>query len=657
MVKVNTLDLKKNKGSIYNDLKEFYNRNKGVLYSYQDFEVAGIKEFKVISNKIRQLETYEKKRFSTELIKMIEDVFSSTTEDLSNLEGYITLNPIINYYYSFRKSIKALCRTSPMVLEKLGKLSTDILLNSNSSEMIKFALVTGEICNIPEMDHFLNIYSIHNEYLFYVIKAYENMNDGNKIIFDLAKKAKGYGKVFCVISLQPVNHEIEKWMIEYGAENNVAISELLSYTMLSLNLLEYLKSNSFNEDEVELFSKSFSMLISDFSLDDINNGLEVCRILIELIDKFGKGIYSLYASISIIYAIENLVLDKYREDKSDTPKIDSIHEEVFKKCKSVFKKEFWYEVVSREISNIEIETSVLISCAEKTGYKLKKNEFELLLKRDYNNALLYKYAFLIGNKTIRKLAFKVGLEKLPINEILSGQDELKIDDLVYSEIAHISYFIIIKYCKYEDFKDEYKEINLKALNANLIETRLQAATNLEKFKEELDWLDEEIINDAISREMIPSIRRKLNLLLEKNNNKEKRYIDIRNIEVNPHIKDIYLELITIAGTNSIDMSEVKDTLNEDEIVYLNKEENNIYDENAIQILTTKGYLIGYIPKGKNSILRNLLDNQKFLYGIVESISDNYEIIKVKIYLSYKDVVDEISTTIALLSKEDDQYIQ
>ena len=427
--------------------------------------------------------------------------------------------------------------------------------------------------------------------------------------------------------------------------------------MLSLNLLEYLKSNSFNEDEVELFSKSFSMLISDFSLDDINNGLEVCRILIELIDKFGKGIYSLYVSISIIYAIENLVLDKYREDKSDTPKIDSIHEEVFKKCKSVFKKEFWYEVVSREISNIEIETSVLISCAEKTGYKLKKNEFELLLKRDYNNALLYKYAFLIGNKTIRKLAFKVGLEKLPINEILSGQDELKIDDLVYSEIAHISYFIIIKYCKYEDFKDEYKEINLKALNANLIETRLQAATNLEKFKEELDWLDEEIINDAISREMIPSIRRKLNLLLEKNNNKEKRYIDIRNIEVNPHIKDIYLELITIAGTNSIDMSEVKDTLNEDEIVYLNKEENNIYDENAIQILTTKGYLIGYIPKEKNSLLRNLLDNQKFLYGIVESISDNYEIIKVKIYLSYKDVVDEISTTIALLSKEDDQYIQ
>ena len=67
-----------------------------------------------------------------------------------------------------------------------------------------------------------------------------------------------------------------------------------------------------------------------------------------------------------------------------------------------------------------------------------------------------------------------------MNEILSGQDELKIDNLAYEDIAQICFFIIIKYSQYEDFQDEYKDINLQALRAPLIETRIASCNKSSK---------------------------------------------------------------------------------------------------------------------------------------------------------------------------------
>ena len=55
MVKKDKENLTYNEKSIYYDLKEFHDRNPGVLYSYQDFETAGIREFKSITSKVRPL--------------------------------------------------------------------------------------------------------------------------------------------------------------------------------------------------------------------------------------------------------------------------------------------------------------------------------------------------------------------------------------------------------------------------------------------------------------------------------------------------------------------------------------------------------------------------------------------------------------------------
>ena len=659
MINLNEEDSTYNKESIYHELKEFHDTHIGVLYSYQDFEIAGIREFKAVFNKVRPLKEYEKNRMAAELIKLLKNVIEEEEEEeLLKIDGYLTLNPIINYYDNYVKELKALKESDVNISESLNELLYNILVNSSSSEEVKLALISANIFNFKGIEKVLEVLSIHNEYIFYVIKIYENMRNGNELIFKLAKNSKGYGKLFSVMTLKPINYEIKNWMINYGYENNVGTSELLLYSMLSLDLLDYLENNEFDGNEIELLSKAFCMLLSEYGLDEIDNQIKVCEKLIEKIYENGTGIYSLYACISIIYSIEALVLDEDKPNNESTSyTFDQEYKDIIEYCKKICKKPTWIEVIEDEISNIEIETSVLISCAEKTGYKVKKNEFELLLKRDYINPLLYKYAFAFGNKFIKKCAFKLGMKKLPMDELLSGQDELNIDDLVYEEISQICLFIIIKYAEYEDFPKEYKQLNLKALKSPLVETRIEAINNLEELKDELDYLDEEIINEAIKTEIISSIRRRLSLLLTKPENREKKYVEIKDVRTAPHIKDIYLTSVNIAGIRFVDISEVCNKLGEEDIVYLNRETNNPYDEKAVQVVTKEGYVLGYIPKEENSILKNLIDSGKYLYGVIRKISDDYEEIRIRVYLSYKDVVDEITSTLSLLSKGKEDYVQ
>jgi hypothetical protein len=657
MVRKNKENLINGKKSIYYDLKEFYNINLGVLYSYQDFEKAGIQEFNSVSRKMRPLQDYEKNIFASGLIKiLLKDIFND--EKLSEVNGYITLNPIINYYESFIMLFKEQLEVNKDISTKINTIVMKMVMDSDSSEEIKLGLILAPICNIENVKDILNIFSIHNDYLFYVIKAYEYIGSCNNIIFEFAKKSNGYGKVFCVMSLKPTTSEIRKWLIEEGSDNDVGVPELLSYSMLSLELLDYLESTEFDGEETEVLSKSFSRLFSDYGLDEIKDGLKVCDKLLEVIDKVNGGIYSLYAVISILYSIESIIIDDYKAKGPNAVKLKDEYKIIIENCKNICKKDFWHEIIASEVSNIDVESSVLISCAEKTNYKLKKKEFELMLKRDSSNPLLYKYAFAIGNQSIKKCAFDFGLKKLSLDEILSGQEELKIETLAYENIAQICFFIIIKYSQYEDFQDKYKQLNLRALKAPLIETRVEAANNLQRFREEFDSLDKEIIDDAISAEMVGSIRRALNSLLIKTENKEKKYIEVSdNMHIDEHVKDIYLCNIEVAGTSYVDMNEVHNKLLEDNMLYLKRENNNVYDSDAIVIITPEGYVIGYVPKENNFILKNLMDKGKYLYGKIKEISDDYSDINIEIYLSYKDIIEEITGTLSLLSGERDQYLQ
>lgn len=120
---------------VFDELKEFYYNNNGELYSYQDFEKSGVKEFNMSSHKINDLKVYEKNRLADDFIRIFLDI-AQDKEEVTVLEGYVTLNPVINYYENLEKLFKCIYEYENNKIY-IENLIYKIITKSNSKELIK----------------------------------------------------------------------------------------------------------------------------------------------------------------------------------------------------------------------------------------------------------------------------------------------------------------------------------------------------------------------------------------------------------------------------------------------------------------------------------------------------------------------------------------
>ncbi|MDO5515907.1 MAG: DNA-binding protein [Clostridium sp.] len=647
--------------SYYIELKEFYDNNAGELYSFQDFDEAGQTEYRVFTEKVKPLKVFEQNRIAYELVEILF-LSLKRKKSYSDIEKFIKVKPVIYYYENLRGILRAVIEEDQDKKDMLENFVKDIIYNSNNEEMVKLSIIAAQVVKLENLEEILEVFSIHNKFIFYVINDYEHIDGSNEKIFKIAKSSKSYGKLFSLAALNMSNTYMEDWVIEKGCIDNYGITEITEYSMLSADLLSYFNRTKFDYDKIEVFAKSFSIMISDYGISEIKDKIEVCQKLLEIIDDIGGGIYSLYAVVSILYSVDGIIVDYYKEkQRIETLKNYEGYKNIIELCTDICSEKCWNDVIEEAIADIEIEPDVLVTCIEKTEYKLKKKEYENLLKRDYLNPLLYKYALCVGNKAIRKSAFKLGVKNLPLNDMTTGAEELKIDELTYDEISYICLYIIIKYSQIKDFTDDIsdcKELLLNSLQCPLIEIREECVNKLEEIKDILNEGEVEFIYDCIERESIASIRRALKCIAHANdddNNKKSIYVEPPE-RIQLHPKDTFLIDSEILGNDVFDRTKVESLIQENNIVYV--VENPSEDEEHSSVVSmNNGYIIGYIEKPVDDILGNMIRSGRYIYGKIKNIDEDLSEIKISIFLSYRDVEDGVSDVLSLLSKVKEEYVQ
>ena len=647
--------------SYYRELKEFHDKNQGELYSFQDFEKTGQMEYKVFTGKIKPLKLFKKNKMAAGLVKTLLEVIENK-KDYKNIEEYLKSNQVIYYYENIRETLNAVIEND---IEKKGVFENfvnDVIFNSRNEEMIKLSLIMAQVLEVENLDEILEVFSIHNSFIFYVINDYLHMKGRNHKIFELSKHSMSYGKLFALANLKVSTDEIESWIVENGCIDNYGIPEITEYSILSVNLLDYLNKADFADSDIEVFAKSFSIMLSDYGLFELDDNIEVCNKILEIIDDIGGGIYCLYAVISILYSVDGIIIDYYKEKKTIETLNNYVgYKKIIELCTDICNEPYWNDVIEGAINNIELEPDVIITCIDKTGYKIKKKEYESILKRNYYSPLLYKYALAVGSKAIRKTAFKLGIVNLPIDDMTTGADELKIENLTYDEVAYVCFYVLIKYSKIEDFPDdinEYKHINFRGLQCPVIEIREECINNLVKIKNLINDSDRELIHRLLGKEPIGSIRRGLRSLQEKciDDEKNKQLITERpkTIQINP--RDAFLSRAHVFGGEEFNRMKVQSLLKENTVVYIIRNPYD-YDRYSTVVCTANGYIIGYVEKPLDDMLGNLIRAGRYVYGMIKKISDDLYDITMSVYLSYKDVEDGVSDVLALLSKTKEEYIQ
>lgn len=114
---------------IYDDLKEFYNKNKSQLYTYQDLELSGKNEYEISIKKSYQLKEYEKNRLSNELIEIIINV-SKEYKQIKKLINYINANQVILYYDNYIKLLKNYLKYNDELKKNFDKFIINLVTKS-----------------------------------------------------------------------------------------------------------------------------------------------------------------------------------------------------------------------------------------------------------------------------------------------------------------------------------------------------------------------------------------------------------------------------------------------------------------------------------------------------------------------------------------------
>lgn len=63
--------------------------------------------------------------------------------------------------------------------------------------------------------------ALSDEFTVYAIWAVKRLNNGNDIIFDIAQKVHGWGRIHAVDALEPETEEIKQWLLYEGIKNSI----------------------------------------------------------------------------------------------------------------------------------------------------------------------------------------------------------------------------------------------------------------------------------------------------------------------------------------------------------------------------------------------------------------------------------------------------
>ena len=105
----------------------------------------------------------------------------------------------------------------------------------------------------------------------------------------------------------------------------------------------------------------------------------------------------------------------------------------------------------------------------------------------------------------------------------------------------------------------------------------------------------------------------------------------------PFVKEIFLMNCHVAGTSyTKDIDKIEQDLNLNDILILQRDPKNPYDELAILVLDEKGRKLGFVPKHKNEVIARLMDAGKLIFGKIEEKQYINSWLEIKLRLFMRD---------------------
>ncbi len=100
-----------------------------------------------------------------------------------------------------------------------------LAFESMDAETVKLGIALlglVDIADAPELMNKLVNLALFEEFTLYVAATLSQCETGNMLLFGIAQKVDGWGKIYAVGRLEPQTEEIKAWLLRHGCENTVS---------------------------------------------------------------------------------------------------------------------------------------------------------------------------------------------------------------------------------------------------------------------------------------------------------------------------------------------------------------------------------------------------------------------------------------------------
>lgn len=627
-------------------VKEFVSKHHDDIYENQDFKISG--KFDVEQFLIGEELSIERKySLSRKLIANIKKYLKYSNEE--ELINFLDENKLILYYFTFYEMISAYVNDGFMDKEDLISIAERFITKSNEKSLIKLGITLLGVTDKEKAKAYGSVVGRLSEYTFFVVYAVKNSIKENDFIFDLFKRTYGYGRLICLQNIYPFNDEIKDKALILGMNNEGLEGISASILSKKTNLSWYLDPQIINEN---YFHKISKVMIDILKLDEksiytIEDSDKVVMLYLDNIDKMGNTIDDMvavdYLGYSIYAEAEDVdMIPKYLKDQM----IDKIGE--------IIVSEKWKPIFRQGLQEGRYDVDFYYNIQELIDETIEFDDLMTFLRKNPLDIAIYYHIGDSGDKKDMIKLLKFAKDTLPLNEINGGSEDLEKEDLTSKNHGDICLMFLLKFLMKYDMEDD--ELYISSLSSRFNECRKLSLRYLKKRNiiknKDIQKLLKILVNIEPNREIQEKIAKSIYNDEDKMSEKKEEIINVKKQLITPHIKDVSLMNINVAGMYYRNMDIIDGIIGENDIVILKRENDNPYDKNAIQVATENGYVIGYVPKQSNHTLKQLLDKGKYLYGIIEDVDLDKNYMNIDVALSYKDVVLDIKEIMSMIDGSD-----
>ena len=450
------------------------------------------------------------------VFQISEGKFEEAQNNLENLDFFMISRRegLLNWIIQEQKQIN---------IDNLCEFTISQLSTSKNIEVIKFCLCVLEIIKLEtEKDTIekVKILALSDEFTLYCLNILKNLKNSNEEIFEIAKKVKGWGRIYSIKYLKVTNDEIKEWILEEGCHNYI-IPAYTAYTCAKkINLVEILNEDKISNKKFNDISYLMNALLDEEAITGISN-LEDRELLIE---RYLEKAKTLASAEEDYYAI--ITLKEYIKNNKE------INNELIKICDEILNSE-----KTRNIVKELLKEGYGYNIAKYLGIDIDKYILEYLQDNPLKNPYI---VFNISErenmeKLVSLIEKKLTLEKLegaPTDKFYSKNEKNKeyiFLDTIIKKLGNFGRtegkFVVSVYPvdptasmdEPENFIGIGENLIICALNSPYVDIRYGAVNTLESWKEKGYILSNEIIENIKKLEKLEvdeELKIKLNELLK-----------------------------------------------------------------------------------------------------------------------------------------------